>query len=580
MKSFFTAVALSALPFVSAFLVPKDNLGCPDTSKYSPCLPPISGCFNCIPCPDNAVGYGPFCNAKPGYYSDAALACTPGNYCPGGDTFNTRGDQVACNATLADSVITSPAGSKSIADCVCPTGYTGQAGVKACEKQTTTTSTTSVTTSSTTSSTASTTSSTTVGTTSTSTTTVTTSSTTVGTTSTSTTTVTTSSTTTTVAADQGAPATSASTTSTLIGSAGSFTSTTTTSTQASVTTTSPALPACNPLLASDPVTNPCPAVTTPAKDITDILATVSIPNPDAPLPKYSGDAVQVIAKLNIQLPAALGNIDPSKISGNLFAVTEDVSVGKPVSFAGATFPSAPASGNSTSAPTLNAIVLLVTPSGYKATAVGSPAVYISANVNAALTSDGFSITYVVPTTVTSVWYAFSLNEDGSLVVLASSGTQALASVTFSGTVTGSKKRAGSGPSFAIVTAVAPVEPVPVVATTTVSVISTASSASVSSVGASSLSASGLKSATVQTSANSNVASSSTVAPVSSVLITSISSTGQALTASKTAAAAGTNAGVVATATTTSASQINIKIGGAKSVEVCAAAGLAAAILLF
>ncbi|KAJ3082527.1 hypothetical protein HDU99_002373, partial [Rhizoclosmatium hyalinum] len=313
--------------------------------------------MNCIPCPANAVGYGPYCNAKPGYYSEAALACTPGYYCPGADKYATRGDQVACNATLADPLITSPAGSKSIADCFCPTGYTGQAGVKACEKQATTTSTTSVTTLSTTSSTASTTSSTTLGTTSTS-----------------TTTVTTSSTTVTVAADQGAPVTSTSTTTTLVGSSttttlvGSSASTTTTSTQASVTTTSPALPACNPLFASDPVTNPCPAVTTPAKDITDILATVSIPKPDAPLPKYSGDAVQVIAKLNIQLPAALGNIDPSKISGNLFAVTEDVSVGKPVSFAGATFPSAPASGNSTTAPTLNAIVLLVTPSGYKATA--------------------------------------------------------------------------------------------------------------------------------------------------------------------------------------------------------------------
>ncbi|KAJ3076770.1 hypothetical protein HDU99_001305, partial [Rhizoclosmatium hyalinum] len=131
MKSFFAAVAISALPLASAFLVPKDNFGCPDTSKALSCSPPSPGCMNCVPCPDNAVGYGPFCNAKPGYYSDAALACTPGNYCPGGDTFNTRGDQVACNATLADPVITSPAGSKSIADCVCPTGYTGQAGVKA-----------------------------------------------------------------------------------------------------------------------------------------------------------------------------------------------------------------------------------------------------------------------------------------------------------------------------------------------------------------------------------------------------------------------------------------------------------------
>ncbi|KAJ3068871.1 hypothetical protein HDU99_003081, partial [Rhizoclosmatium hyalinum] len=188
--------------------------------------------------------------------------------------------------------------------------------------------------------------------------------------------------------------------------------------------------------------------------VKNILASVQIPSANTVLPKYDGNVIQFIAKLNFKLPAALGNVDAPKIGNSVFAVTESVSPGKPVTVAG---PSIPAPSNGTSVSGLNALALLVTPSGYKASNFSTPSVHISADVNASVNVEDFTITYILPANITSVWYAFDLKANGILTVIASTDKTPIATVVFSGSLPSSRKRADKGPTFAIVTAVAPVD---------------------------------------------------------------------------------------------------------------------------
>ncbi|ORY44309.1 hypothetical protein BCR33DRAFT_850445 [Rhizoclosmatium globosum] len=210
---------------------------------------------------------------------------------------------------------------------------------------------------------------------------------------------------------------------------------------------------CNSILPAD-ATNQCPPISKPSEDVTNILASVQIPSSNTVLPKYDGNVIQIIAKLNFKLPAALGNVDASKIGNSVFAVTESVTPGKPVAVAGPSIP-APNFGSSVSG--LNALALLVTPSGYSASNFSTPSVYISADVNASVTVEDFTITYILPAIITSVWYAFDLKANGILTVIASTDKTPIATVVFSGSFPSSRKRADKGPTFAIVTAVAPVD---------------------------------------------------------------------------------------------------------------------------
>ncbi|KAJ3290323.1 hypothetical protein HDU79_003386 [Rhizoclosmatium sp. JEL0117] len=215
---------------------------------------------------------------------------------------------------------------------------------------------------------------------------------------------------------------------------------------------------CNSILPAD-ATNQCPPISKPSEDVTNILASVQIPSSNTVLPKYDGNVIQIIAKLNFKVPAALGNVDASKIGNSVFAVTESVTPGKPVAVAGPSIP-APNFGSSVSG--LNALALLVTPSGYSASNFSTPSVYISADVNASVTVEVNLIRLFISyfdlyAIITSVWYAFDLKANGILTVIASTDKTPIATVVFSGSLPSSRKRADKGPTFAIVTAVAPVD---------------------------------------------------------------------------------------------------------------------------
>ncbi|KAJ3069313.1 hypothetical protein HDU99_002967, partial [Rhizoclosmatium hyalinum] len=240
------------------------------------------------------------------------------------------------------------------------------------------------------------------------------------------------------------------------------TSTTTAETKKATTTTassaasssSSTLP-CNPLKPTDANTNPCPAITKPSEAIEKLLASVKQPANNT-LPKYTGDAGVVIAKMNFKIPSALGNVDVTKIN-SIFTIVETVTPGKPATIAGAEMPAV----NNTAAPGLNAVALLITPNGYAASSFSTPSVYIPGVANAAIAGDGFSITYLLPNTISSIWYTFDLDDNGSLTIVSVTGRTPIASVIFAGKTT-SRKRAGNAPSFTIVTAVAPVDlPAPV-----------------------------------------------------------------------------------------------------------------------
>ncbi|KAJ3079204.1 hypothetical protein HDU99_000115, partial [Rhizoclosmatium hyalinum] len=113
--------------------------------------------------------------------------------------------------------------------------------------------------------------------------------------------------------------------------------------------------------------------TTVSEDITSFLALTQILSTNTVLPKYEGDLIQVIAKLNFKLPAALGNVDASKIFNSVFAITESVTPGKPIALAGPAIPSV----NKNSG--FNILALLVTPSGYSTSKFSAPSVNVCAN---------------------------------------------------------------------------------------------------------------------------------------------------------------------------------------------------------
>ncbi|KAJ3083030.1 hypothetical protein HDU99_000852 [Rhizoclosmatium hyalinum] len=207
---------------------------------------------------------------------------------------------------------------------------------------------------------------------------------------------------------------------------------------------------CDPRLPSDPITNPCP-IKKPSAEIAN-LASGPIPSSGA-LSIYNGDSVQLIAKLNIQLPATLGKVNASKLASSLFSITEPVTPGIPAKFAGAAIPSS----NDTT-PGLNAIVMLVTPSRYQAIKYENLQTYNEASsgtVSAEILPIGFSITYVFGNFIKSVWFTFDLHNDGTLIIAANTGNSVLASVQIDGNLFALRRDASA--TFALVLGVAPVD---------------------------------------------------------------------------------------------------------------------------
>ncbi|KAJ3289404.1 hypothetical protein HDU79_004074 [Rhizoclosmatium sp. JEL0117] len=228
-------------------------------------------------------------------------------------------------------------------------------------------------------------------------------------------------------------------------------------------------PSCDPRLPVDSITNPCP-VNKP----TGIIASLaSLPSPTSTPFAFQGDAVKTVAKMNLKIPAALGTVNASSITSSLFTITEPVVPGAPVSFKGADIPKP-------TAPGFNAIVLLLSSTQYAFDVVPTSQNILtynaasSSSVIVALTDDGgVSITYVLPNYILSEWYVLNLRVDGrTFDVVASTGTDALVSVTFQIRFIGGKGRDGGG-GFTIVTAVAPVVPLNTVGSTSVGSLSSA-----------------------------------------------------------------------------------------------------------
>ncbi|KAJ3013036.1 UNVERIFIED_CONTAM: hypothetical protein HDU68_000900 [Siphonaria sp. JEL0065] len=200
-------------------------------------------------------------------------------------------------------------------------------------------------------------------------------------------------------------------------------------------------PTCNPALPPTPI-NVCK--NTPAPSNLAALASSGPVNASTPTPFTGSNSAALGTSLAATFPSSIGTVDPALVAASLISANIPLTPGSVSEALGGNVPSSP-TGLAAMFVTLTSPTYTFGPASNVATyGVESPF-----NITSAPITNGTEITYVVPTFVGSVWYAFNLTASLNLIVSINSNTSVLGSVSYQLALAGVpvRRQAGNGIVF-------------------------------------------------------------------------------------------------------------------------------------